>query len=132
MPQLDWNETDAIECLGVLPEKGDYSEYHAFKLNQDGVTVSLTLWEYESFATINFAVEGKAPHVSLSFIIRDRVELVSGKQFSSLKFRNCVIVSDRFWMYHDPSNRDLFDKSVCSSETDLELVVFPTIQLQSV
>jgi hypothetical protein len=38
---LVWNEYDFVECLGVLPEVGDYETSHFYKVEKEGLRLEL-------------------------------------------------------------------------------------------
>ena len=41
MPMLTWNETDFIECLETLPDKGDYEEYSHWCIEKHGLRLGV-------------------------------------------------------------------------------------------
>jgi hypothetical protein len=130
MPELIWNEHEVIECLGVLPETEEFFSSHYFRLTKNELLLEITIWQYESFIAVSISKEtDKEPFITLYFIVRDIVEFVSAKDFSSLKFRNCVIVSNEFWMFEEDEKNNYFDKDKFPTELDIELCIYPKLKL---
>ncbi len=126
MPQLKWYEYEVIECLGVLPEQEEFFESHHFKLAKGGLILELTIYEYESLITFSlFKQTSNKPFLTLTFIIRDEIKFINEKDSASLLFKNCILVSDQFWMYQGNEGKDLFDKTKFATELDIELTVYP-------
>jgi hypothetical protein len=48
MPKLVWNETDLIECLGVLPEIDEGATGHHFTVYRDGLKLLLSVYQYSA------------------------------------------------------------------------------------
>lgn len=44
---LNWNETDLIECLEVLPKVGEHGISHRFQLAEGPVRVVLDVFQYD-------------------------------------------------------------------------------------
>lgn len=132
MPELKWNETDVIECLGVLPETDEFFSSHSFLLNKDGLFINITIWQIESLVALSIAKDSKAvPFLDIHFVVRDRIDFINEKDYSSLIFRDCIVVSDQFWMYYKSDKNDVFDKTAFTWVTDLELTVYPGFHFKS-
>ena len=55
---LVWNEYDFVECLGVLPEVGDYGTSHFYKVEKDGLRLELKIAQYDGDIHIELFREG--------------------------------------------------------------------------
>ena len=131
MPELRWNEYEVIECLGVLPEKEEFSTSHYFKLAKDGLILEMTIWQHESCVALSFSKEdAEKPFITFYFIVRGRVEFVNERNFASLRFLDSVLVSSRFWMYDREKTGDYFKKDFFPKEADFELTVHPHFEFK--
>jgi hypothetical protein len=48
MPQLVWEPVDVLSVLGVVPTVGDCETSHQFVVEQPGVKLKITIWQYDS------------------------------------------------------------------------------------
>ena len=63
MPQLEWDETDFIRCLEVIPETDDNSAEYIYKIEQDALVLTVAVWQYESVVSVSLRQqETNAPH----------------------------------------------------------------------
>ena len=61
---LIWNEIDLIECLEVLPEKDeDYETWHRFIVQKDGLTLVLTIEQYDGEIGFQLDRDGVQPSI---------------------------------------------------------------------
>ncbi len=131
MPELICNEYEVIECLGVLPETEEFFTSHYFRLTKNELLLEITIWQHESCITISISKEtDEKPFITIYFIVRDSLEFVNAKNFASLKFHNCVIVSSRFWMYQEDRKKNYFDKDIFPTELDIELCIYPRLEIK--
>ncbi len=131
MSELIWNEYEVIECLGVLPETEEFFTSYYFRLIKNGLVLEMTIWQFESCIAISISKEtGDKPFVTIYILVRDKISFVSEKNSSYLVFRDCVVVSSRFWMHRDEESKDYFNKNIFPSELDFELHVYPELELK--
>ncbi|MDQ3129510.1 MAG: hypothetical protein M3Q99_01955 [Acidobacteriota bacterium] len=131
MPELIWNEYEVIECLGVLPETEEFFTSHYFKLVKDKFILQITIWQIESCIAISISKENdEKPFLTIYFIVRDILEFMNAKNFSSLKFQDCIIVSSRFWMYEENEKKNYFDKDIFPTKLNIELCVYPRLEIK--
>ena len=136
MAELKWNEYDFIECLGVLPEKEEFFTSHYFRLVKDELLLQMTIWRYESCVAISISKEfDEKPFVTFYFLVRDEVIFINEKESSFLRFQDCVIVSNRFWMNQEimkPFNQrnDYSNKDDFPSKINFELHVYPNLEIR--
>ncbi len=91
----------------------------------------MTIYEYESLITFSlFKQTSNKPFLTLTFIIRDEIKFINEKDSASLLFKNCILVSDQFWMYQGNEGKDLFDKTKFATELDIELTVYPHLEFK--
>ena len=92
---LVWDEADFISCLETVPEVDDYATSHRFTVAQDGVTLEITIWQYDGDVSIKLTrVGAKTPLFEVTLIdcagarlVRDaageRLEFAPAKAFGS-------------------------------------------------
>ncbi|MCL9782110.1 Ypar14, super integron cassette [Vibrio sp. S4M6] len=44
---LDWDEIDVLSVLEVIPEVEEYSTYHLYVVEKDGLRLSVTIHQYD-------------------------------------------------------------------------------------
>ena len=131
MPEFIWNEYEVIECLGVLPETEEFFTSHYYRLVKDELLLQMTIWQHESCIAISLSRESdESSFFTIYFIVRDFLEFINTKNFSSLKFRDSIIVSSRFWMYEENDRKNYFDKDIFPTKLDIELCVYPKLQIK--
>jgi hypothetical protein len=52
MPHFTWNETDLIECLGVIPEVEAHGIQHRFVVPREGLRLVVTVSQYDGDVAI--------------------------------------------------------------------------------
>jgi hypothetical protein len=60
---LNWNEFEFIECLGVLPEVGDDGVHHSFCVDKDGMSLIVTVFQYDADVYIDIHKDGIEPPI---------------------------------------------------------------------
>ena len=131
MPEFIWNEYEVIECLGVLPETEEFFTSHYYRLVKDELLLQMTIWQHESCIAISLSRESdESSFFTIYFIVRDFLEFINTKNFSSLKFRASIIVSSRCWMYEENDRKNYFDKDIFPTKLDIELCVYPKLQIK--
>ena len=131
MSELKWNEYEVIECLGVLPEKEEFFTSYNFRFNKDGLFLEMTIWPYESCIALSISKESdEKPFMTIYFIVRDKLEFISAKNFASLQFLDALLVSSRFWMSRPEKIQNYFDKNIFAKQTDFELIVYPRLEFK--
>ena len=48
MPEFVWNETDFIECLGVIPTVEEHGMAHHFVTHRNGLRLELSVYQYDA------------------------------------------------------------------------------------
>ena len=62
MARFVWDETDFIECLGVIPEVEDDGSAHHFVVRRDGLRLMLSVYQYQAEVWISlYREESKQP-----------------------------------------------------------------------
>jgi len=116
MPILKWNSNDVVECLGVLPESDEFFGSQTFRKSFDSIRMEMTVWESESLVALSLFEGSGNPFLDLSFIVRDRIELVTESPVSSLRFHNSVVVSSEFWLYDDEGKPEVVNTTNLSTK----------------
>lgn len=55
---LTWNQYEFVECLGVLPEVGEYETCHTFRVWKDGLRLELTVFQFAGDVYLDLYREG--------------------------------------------------------------------------
>ena len=58
-----WNEGDIIDCLGVVPEIDEYETRHRFLVTDNGLTLELSLCQYDGDIDVRIYQDGLEPAV---------------------------------------------------------------------
>lgn len=58
MHMMQWNETDLMACLEVVPTIEDNSLYHEFSVQQNDLELSILVYQYEGEVVIRLFREG--------------------------------------------------------------------------
>ena len=92
---LVWNEYDFVECLGVLPEVGDYETSHFYKVEKEELRLELKVKQYDGDIYIELFREGVEASVFYMRMLdcpgaryvkdrgRDYLELAATKSFGN-------------------------------------------------
>ncbi len=84
---LVWNQYEFVECLGVLPEVEEYETCHSFRVERDGLRLSLTVFQYDGDVYLDLYREGVEPPVfSMRLLDCDGARYVSDKGGEHLEF----------------------------------------------
>lgn len=87
MPQLDWDESDFISCLQVLPEVADYETSHLFRIEKNGLRLELRIKQFESNIFIRLYQDGAdKPVVAFKIIDCGGTRYVNDKRGEYLEF----------------------------------------------
>lgn len=83
-----WNEYEFVECLGVLPEvDGEDDSGHTFKVERDGLVLSLTVFDYAGDVYVELYREGLgAPVFSMRLLDCKGARYVSEKRGDFIEF----------------------------------------------
>jgi hypothetical protein len=127
MPLLHWNANDFIGCLEVEPTVDEDLVWHEFAVRRNGVSLNITVRQYESVVHIALAVESWAqPLIELAVFVRDVAIARSEGNDEWLELRDCVLAGSRF-SYIEMG--DVFDRSQYPSGQHVRIRVKPQIQV---
>jgi hypothetical protein len=128
MPQLDWDETDFLECLEVVPSIGDYEIKHTYEVNKNGLALTLIVKQLESLVQIALCQQDiDRPLIDLVLFVRGRVRYVNDKWGRYLEFGDSIIAPDRSYR-----TLGVFDKTKFPHGVTIQLQVSPEIHLRMV
>jgi hypothetical protein len=128
MPQLDWDEQEVLEYLVVLPEVEEYETSHRYTLGADGLSLRVTIWQWESAVQLTLSRDGTAEEITnFALIVRDRIRYRNEKWGEYLEFKDCVLSPDRFFHIYVG---DVFDRGLFSKGLLVKLFVRPTIRIE--
>lgn len=115
MGQLQWDPTDFIECLEVLPTIDDYEVRHRFRVDQGDLVMELSVFQFESFVTVSFFVRGtQEAHLSLSLVVFGPCTFVRERGREYIDLNDARLAASRFW-------RNEFDEAMLTSVPPLRL-----------
>ncbi len=130
MPELKWREYDFVECLGILPERDEFFESHFFRMEKDDLVLEVTVWQYESVVAISLSqVSNRRCFITIYFAVRNKIEFVNEKNSAILRFCDIITVPNRFFYLED---KDVFDRDKVKNNQNLELCIYPHLELQFV
>lgn len=124
MPELIWDETDLVACLEVIATIEEYGNYY-YEVKQDILLLAVSIWPYESVVAVSLSQTGDAkPLISFTLVVRDSIRYVKDKRGEYLEFKNCVIVSHRFYY---TEVKDIFDQTKFTDDLVMEMSIKPHI-----
>ena len=84
---LVWNQYEFIECLGVLPEVDKYESSHVFRVEKDGLSLLLTVFDYAGDVYVNLFREGvETPVFSMRLLDCKGARYVRDKRGDFIEF----------------------------------------------
>jgi len=129
MPLLDWNHTDFIECLEVLPKSEDVETEQVFSIQREGLALDVSVWPLESVVYLDLhRVESEQSLIGMALFVRGPVEFIKEKNIECLRFHNAIPVPNRF-SYMD-FEEDLHDPDAISYGLTAVLRVNPDIVIE--
>ena len=127
MPELKWDEQDFLECLGVVPEVEEYETAYSYTVKSNGLTLLITVWQYESLIQLSLFREGQEkPITSFALVVRGPVEHRNEKWGEYLLLRSCVVVSSRFYYMN---SGDVFEGDKYPHGLDVEIAAYPDLRI---
>jgi hypothetical protein len=97
MPELNWDQTDFIECLEVLPQTNEYGTEQIFQLDREGLSLKVSVWPLESVVYLDLhRVNHEARIIGFALFVRGRVEHVKERSFEYLRFHDALPAPSRF------------------------------------
>lgn len=124
MPDLKWDPQDLLECLGVIPDVGEYEISYSYKLKKDGLVLALTLWQHEELVHLALSKDNaQVPFLELTFFVLGEIVHVNTPEPSGLKFTRSVVGAPNAWV-------DLSDESITPLAFDLDLYVYPNLEIK--
>lgn len=97
MSELDWNEYDFIECLGVLPRTDDYETRYIFSVLKHGLRLELVVRPFSSDIEIAiFQVEIDFPIIEFKITECSGTKFVNDKRGRYLEFAPAQVFGDRY------------------------------------
>lgn len=92
MRELNWNEHEVVECLGVVGHLNEDSAVYEYKVERDGFVLELGICPHESYVDIQFPRYTESePVFETGFLVRDEIVFVSEKLVSYMEFRGIAI-----------------------------------------
>lgn len=97
MGRLVWDPFDVFSVLGVAPEEGDYEISHRYVVEQSGIRLELTIWQYESEVSILLWSE-HLPNPILRYDLLDcpGIRIVNDKRGNFLEFAAANTFTGRY------------------------------------
>lgn len=105
MPQLEWNETEFIECLEILPTVDDYASNYVFEVKKHGLILQLTVWQYESVVQLAvFQEQVEAAIIQMTLFVQSEVRYIKKLKSEFLEFRRCIPAASSYSYLDFPKN----------------------------
>lgn len=129
MPELDWDLTEFVEVLEVLPQSEEYGTEHRFCVGKDGMRLEVSVWPHESVVSIDLYREGIShPVISHALFVRGSAERVKDRGGEYLRLRDSVVAPSRF-SYLD-FEEGLHDTESTPCGLTVRLAVNPQIRVE--
>ena len=97
MPELNWNQTDLVEYLEVVPETNEFETEQLFTVQRNGLILQVSVWPLESVVYLDLSRVGSGtPLIGLALFVRGRVEYVKERDYECLRFHNALPAPNRF------------------------------------
>lgn len=123
---MKWDEHEIIECLGVLPRDDENGEFKFFPYSTGDISLDLCIFNFVTGCSITLRkTESYAVMLEMTFLVRNEIEYFSDPRYSSLRFRDCVFIEDRYWDLEGLRKKGYFDHSKFPAATDIELTTLP-------
>jgi hypothetical protein len=98
MPEFTWNETDLIECFGVVPEVEIHGLEHRFVVLREGLRLAVTVSQYDAEVVIQLCRDSGDDYILHTRLIDcPGIRLVRNKCGSDyLEFAAAKCFGDRY------------------------------------
>ena len=126
MPELRWNQTDLLECFGVLPETEEYGTYFGYTVTRDGLELLATVRPYESVIDLRLRREnGTEDLLGFTLFVGGAVEYKREKKRDFVRVTSCRVVADRLYYMHEGGAGAVSEATLL----DVEIAVDPDIRI---
>jgi len=125
---LQWDETDFIECLEVIPEIEADDTSHTFVINKSNIRLKLQLWQRESMIELTlYNVSDSNIITSYAILVRDAAIYQKVNDTESILFKNSIVLPSRF-SYLDLGGVNNIESS--NIGYNIKLSVNPSIKIE--
>ena len=94
---LVWDEVEFIECLEVVPTVGEYDVSHHFLVRKDGLSLELTVFQYDGDVLISVYKDGiELPILDMKITDCSGVRRVNDKRREYLEFAPSKCFGSRY------------------------------------
>lgn len=130
MRDLQWDELDFLECLGVVPDEDEYSTYFSYKVLTGDMRLDLTVFPLESVVCLTLS-QGTAerPLLDLGLYVRGEARHVNDMRGEYLEFQDSVVVPSNYTPRQDD---DASSREHTVFGITLQLAVKPSISVRIV
>lgn len=98
MKSLDWDQTDFVECLEVLPERDESGPGIFFKVIRNNLFLQVIVWEDESFVSLSLFRDGnEEPIVDIHIAVFDKVVLRKEAWGEFLELRETFVLPSNYY-----------------------------------
>ncbi len=125
---LQWDPTDFIECLEVLPEVEEHETSYIYRINKNNKSLLLTVWPLESVIGITLYTGDFAEEIFTFYAVVTQPAIYKKEKNSEyLILRQTAISPGPFYFNH--LERDPFDPEF-KAWIDIKIQVTPEIQVK--
>ena len=94
---LIWDELEFVECLEVVPTVEEYEVSHHFCVQEDGLTLKLTVFQYDGDVYISVYKDGvEIPILDVKLLACSGVRRVNDKRGDYLEFAPAKAFGSRY------------------------------------
>jgi hypothetical protein len=127
MAELQWDKTDWLVCLGVLPEVAEYETLFIYRVERAGMILILEVTPHESIIEIKLQRQGQEQDLlNLTFLVDGIVEYRQEKWGNYLQLWSCRMVTSRFYYIQERGDGDISPNAL----VNVEITVDPDIWIQ--
>jgi hypothetical protein len=124
VPELQWDETDFIECLEVVPEVEEYKTSYVFAVLRNDLRMLLTVRPHESAIQVTLCQEGSGRSLmDFALFVRGKTRYIH----EYLELADCVVGPNTSWYLEvgDP-----FDPARFPAGLTVEIGIKPFISVR--
>lgn len=97
MPALIWDPFDLFNVLGAIPVEGEHGTFHRYVVEQDSVTLQLTVWQFEADVDIQlWAAPLPDPIIRYTMLGCPGIRVVDDKRGRFLEFAAANTFTGRY------------------------------------
>jgi hypothetical protein len=127
VPQLKWDETDALGFFEVVPTIEDYGVSHTYRVETLELVLVAQIWQLESVVELSLFYKNGEPLHSFVLFVHGELNWDKSASGECLRITRCYIASERFSYIHNPTLRN--SNALCNKLT-VTIKIKPSISIK--